>query len=218
VKTRSVFGRPLRVHDSFRATLVKSSKSGDAASPSQLKVCGTHRLKRRIGKHPSRNPFQRRSDGSVPAETDLRPLRNTGGMMLPQQTLRCVIVDDNRAFMTIAALVLERDGVAVVATTTSSAGALACLERLRPEVVLVDLELGNESGLDLAKAIHRQSWVAGPAPAVILISARDERDFADRMAASPALRFLPKTKLSAAAISKSLAGLPAGDRDTKPAA
>jgi CheY-like chemotaxis protein len=139
-------------------------------------------------------------DSSIPAEADLWPLRCTAGMMQPVQTLRCMIVDDNRTFMTIAALVLERDGVAVVATTTSSAEALECLERLRPDVMLVDIELGGESGFDLARAIHRQPWLAVPAPAVIPISAHDERDFANQVPASPASGFLPKWKLSAAAI------------------
>jgi CheY-like chemotaxis protein len=143
-------------------------------------------------------------DGSTPAAADLWPLRHTAGMMQPVQTLRCMIVDDSRAFLTIAALVLERDGVAVVATTTRSAEALECIERLRPDVMLVDIELGGESGFDLARAIHRRSWVAVPAPAVILISAYDERDFADQVAASPASGFLPKWKLSAAAIAETI--------------
>jgi CheY-like chemotaxis protein len=107
-------------------------------------------------------------DGSIPAEADLRPLRHTARMMQPVQTLRCKIVDDSRAFLTIAALVLERDGVAVVATATGSAEALECLERLRPDVMLVDIKLGGESGFDLARAIHRQPSVAVPVPAVIL--------------------------------------------------
>ena len=139
-------------------------------------------------------------DGSIPAEVGLRPLRYAAGMMQPVQTLRCMIVDDSRAFLTIAALVLERDGVAVVATATGSAEALECLERLGPDVMLVDIRLGGESGFDLVRAIHRQPWVAVPAPAVILMSAYDERDFADQVAASPASGFLPKWNLSAAAI------------------
>jgi CheY-like chemotaxis protein len=157
-------------------------------------------------------------DGSMSAEADLPPLSYPAGMMQPVQTLRCMIVDDNPAFTTIAALVLELDGVAVVATTTSGAEALECLERLRPDVILVDIELGGESGFDLAVAIHRHPWVAVPAPPVILISAHDERDFADQVAASPASGFLPKWKLSAAAIRKSLAGVAEGEHETNLAA
>jgi DNA-binding NarL/FixJ family response regulator len=134
-------------------------------------------------------------------------------MMQSIRTLRCVIVDDNPAFMTIAALVLERDGVAVVATATTSAEALECLERLRPNVTLVDIELGGESGFDLAKKIHRQPWA--PTLAVILMSAHDEHDFVNEVAASPALGFLPKMRLSGAAIRKLLDGAK-GDEETKP--
>jgi DNA-binding NarL/FixJ family response regulator len=138
-------------------------------------------------------------------------------MMQSVRTLRCVIVDDNRPFMTIAALALERDGVSVVGTATSSADAMECLERLRPDVTLVDIELGGESGFDLAKTIHRQQSAARPALAVILMSAHDEHDFVNEVAASPALGFLPKMRLSGAAIRKSLDGAQ-GDEETKPAA
>jgi DNA-binding NarL/FixJ family response regulator len=121
-------------------------------------------------------------------------------MMQSVRTLRCVIVDDNRPFMTIAALALERDGVSVVGTATSSADAMECLERLRPDVTLVDIELGGESGFDLAETIHRQQWA--PALEVILMSAHDEHDFVNEVAASPALGFLPKMRLSGAAVRK----------------
>lgn len=89
-----------------------------------------------------------------------------------------MIVDDNRAFMPVAALVLERDGVAVAATTTSSAEALECLERLRPDVMLVDIELGGESGFDLARAITSAAVGGGPGAGGDLISAHDEHDVA----------------------------------------
>lgn len=121
------------------------------------------------------------------------------------ETLRCLIVDDSRTFMAVAAAVLERDGVSVVGTTTTGEEALQVLGRLRPDVMLVDVDLGAESGFDLADAIHRQSWTAGEEPAVILISAHDARDFADMVATSPAVGFLPKPRLSAAAIRELLA-------------
>jgi DNA-binding NarL/FixJ family response regulator len=120
--------------------------------------------------------------------------------------LRCLIVDDNRGFTATAAEVLERgDDVTVVGTATNSAEALRCLEQLRPDVTLVDVDLGEESGFDLAEAIHRRRWPAGQEPAVILISSHSEQDFADMVAASPALGFLPKARLSVSAIRAMLA-------------
>ena len=67
---------------------------------------------------------------------------------------------------------------------------------LRPDVSLVDIDLGDESGFDLARRLGRPG---GRPHGVILISAYPERDFADMIADSPALGFLPKPELSAAA-------------------
>src|SRR5712671_2619638 len=75
--------------------------------------------------------------------------------------IRCLIVDDNQPFLEAARLLLEREGVAVVGVATTSAEALLLEGELRPDVVLVDIRLGNESGFDLA---HRLSST------VILIS------------------------------------------------
>jgi DNA-binding NarL/FixJ family response regulator len=74
-------------------------------------------------------------------------------------------------------------------------------------VVLVDIDLGEESGLDLARQLQ-----ASPhgAPHVILISTHDEREYADLISASPALGFLAKTDLSAAAIQRMIASAGSG--------
>lgn len=120
--------------------------------------------------------------------------------------MRCLIVDDNPAFIAAAAEVLERgDGLIVVGTATNSAEALLCLEQLRPDVTLVDVDLGDESGFELAEAIHQRLWPAGEEPAVILISSHSEQDFADMVDASPAVGFLPKARLSVGAIRAVLA-------------
>jgi DNA-binding NarL/FixJ family response regulator len=69
---------------------------------------------------------------------------------------------------------------------------------LRPDVVLVDIDLGPESGLELTRRLARS---ADPAPPpVILISTYAEEDYADLLVDSPALGFIPKAALSAAAI------------------
>ena len=60
--------------------------------------------------------------------------------------IRCLIVDDNQPFLDAARLLLEREGLAVVGTATTGAQALRLEEELRPEVVLVDIRLGEESG------------------------------------------------------------------------
>jgi CheY-like chemotaxis protein len=109
----------------------------------------------------------------------------------------CLIVDDNRDFLDAARTLLEREGLTVVGVASTSADALRKAELLRPDVVLVDVSLGGESGIDLARRL-----VADPAhdATVILISTRSEIEFADPIVLGPASGFLSKSQLSADAI------------------
>jgi DNA-binding NarL/FixJ family response regulator len=116
--------------------------------------------------------------------------------------LRCLIVDDSPRFLDAARGLLERQGITVVGVASNSADALRRAGELRPDVTLLDLDLGGESGLELARRLHGQP---GPAP-VILISTHAEQDYAELIAASPAIGFLPKTTLSGDAIRGLLAG------------
>ena len=113
-----------------------------------------------------------------------------------QMAFRVLIVDDNRQFLEAARDLLEREGLRVVGVAATSAEALQRAAELRPEVVLVDIRLGGESGFDLARRLAGQ----GEDPAVILISTYAEADFLDLIAESPARGFLPKPGLSADAI------------------
>ena len=113
-------------------------------------------------------------------------------------TLRCIIVDDSPRFLAAARGLLERQGMTIVGVASTSAEALERVQELRPDVTLVDIDLGGESGLELARRLHHQ---AGPAPArVILVSTHAEEDYAELIAASPAVGFLSKSTLSAGAI------------------
>jgi DNA-binding NarL/FixJ family response regulator len=107
------------------------------------------------------------------------------------QQIRCLIVDDNRPFLDAARLLLEREGVAVVGVATTSAEALRLEEELRPNVVLVDIRLGDESGFDLARRLSST---------VILISTCAQSEYAEEIAASPAAGFLHKAQLSGNAV------------------
>ncbi|MDA0159266.1 response regulator transcription factor [Solirubrobacter ginsenosidimutans] len=107
--------------------------------------------------------------------------------------LRCLIVDDNAAFLHAAATLLERQGVTVVGVASTAAEALRRNIELQPDVVLVDIVLGAESGFDVARDL------TGGA-AVILISTHAEADFADLIERTPAAGFVSKSELSAEAI------------------
>ncbi|GFG50078.1 hypothetical protein CQY20_04385 [Mycolicibacterium agri] len=111
--------------------------------------------------------------------------------------MRCLIVDDSAAFRNAASQMLQRAGVSVVGVAATAAEALSCYEQLHPDVVLVDIDLGPENGFDVAEALHK---AGPPEPSVILISTHSEQDFADLIAESPALGFLPKFALSGESI------------------
>ena len=117
--------------------------------------------------------------------------------------LRCLIVDDNASFLKAAAALLERQGLTVAGVASTGAEALTRAQELRPDVVLLDVVLGDESGLDIA----RRLGAADPdGPTVILISTHAEADFADLIEATPAAGFVAKAELSASAIRRFAAG------------
>jgi CheY-like chemotaxis protein len=112
--------------------------------------------------------------------------------------LRCLIVDDSQHFLDAARGLLERQGIVVVGVASTGAEALRRVEELRPDVTLVDIDLGGESGFDVARRLQDDS--GGPRARVILISTHAEQDYADLIAASPAIGFLAKSTLSGAAV------------------
>lgn len=118
-------------------------------------------------------------------------------------TLRCVIVDDSRAVLRAASELLEGQGIAVVGVATTAEQAISLVEELEPDVVLVDIDLGAESGFDLALRLEHTSDRARTR--IILISTYDEADFAKLIEASPAIGFVPKSDLSATAVRRLLA-------------
>jgi CheY-like chemotaxis protein len=116
--------------------------------------------------------------------------------------LRCLLVDDNEPFLEAASLLLEREGLTVVGLASSIAEALRQARALRPDVILVDIGLGNESGFDLARLLAQDGQGGGAE--VILISTGAEADYADLIAESPVAGFLAKPELSARGISRIL--------------
>jgi two-component system nitrate/nitrite response regulator NarL len=116
--------------------------------------------------------------------------------------LSCLIVDDSAAFLEAAERLLEREGLTVAGVASTAAEALEQARALRPDVVLVDIVLGDASGFAVARRLAADGRGK---PAVILVSTHAEADFADLIAETPAAGFLAKGELSAAAIRR-LAG------------
>ncbi len=117
-------------------------------------------------------------------------------------SLRCLIVDDNPRFSEAARSLLEEDGISVVGVAMSGGEAVRLANALMPDLALVDISLGDESGFDVARRLVEGS--NAPAPTVILVSTHEEQEFRDRIAASPAAGFLAKTDLSASNIRRLL--------------
>jgi CheY-like chemotaxis protein len=114
-------------------------------------------------------------------------------------TVRCVIVDDSRDFVRAARDLLDGEGIAVVGVASTGEQACRACRELSPDVVLIDLDLGQESGLDVAGQLRGQH-AGGQQPRMILISAYSGEDIADMIAGRPAISFLPKAHLSVAAV------------------
>jgi DNA-binding NarL/FixJ family response regulator len=117
--------------------------------------------------------------------------------------LRCLIVDDNSSFREEMRGLLVEQGLEVVGGAGSVAEALRQIVGLRPDVALIDIDLGDDSGLELARQLFEQSDQAA-VPEMILISSHDEADYADLIEVSPAIGFLAKTDLSAPRIRRML--------------
>jgi DNA-binding NarL/FixJ family response regulator len=115
--------------------------------------------------------------------------------------MRCLLVDDNDAFVEIARRVLDPNGVKVTGTASNSAEAVLRVSQLRPDIVLIDVMLGDENGFDLAR---RLAELDARDLAVIMISTGTEDDYTDLMARSTALGFLTKEELSADGIRRLL--------------
>jgi CheY-like chemotaxis protein len=117
--------------------------------------------------------------------------------------LRCVVVDDSPEFRMVAPPLLERDGIVVVGVASTAAEGFDRARALQPDVALVDINLGGESGFELARRLALATDL--PSTNVILVSAHSATDLVDLVAVSPVLGFLSKPDLSAAAVRDLLA-------------
>ena len=118
--------------------------------------------------------------------------------------VRALIVDDNQAFLAAARTILDGPEVGVVGVAANGADALRSVHELKPDLVLLDIDLGAESGFALAREIAQQ--LDGASPKMILISAHPEDEFAELIAESPALGFLTKSDLCPATVAGLLRG------------
>jgi DNA-binding NarL/FixJ family response regulator len=111
-------------------------------------------------------------------------------------SVRVLIVDDHPSFRATARLLLESEGFDVVGESSDGAMGLRDALALAPDVVLLDVQLPDIDGFEVAARLTGN----GEGPVVVLTSSRDESDFGPLVAASGARGFVPKAELSGAAL------------------
>ena len=107
-----------------------------------------------------------------------------------------LIVDDHPGFRSLARKLLEAGGFQVVGEAADGLGAVAIARELRPDVVLLDIQLPDIDGFEVLARLRDHA--AGPA--VVLTSTRDRADYGERVDHSGASGFIPKAELSGAAV------------------
>ena len=109
---------------------------------------------------------------------------------------RTLIVDDSERFLASAKRLLTLGGIRIVGTAKTRSEAVRLAKALRPDVVLVDIDLGGESGLEVARDLAALE----PDPLVVLISTHTEAEVGELVATAPAAGFIPKSRLDADAV------------------
>jgi DNA-binding NarL/FixJ family response regulator len=107
-----------------------------------------------------------------------------------------LIVDDHPSFRATARALLEAEGFEVVGEAAGGEEGLARARELRPDVVLLDVQLPDLDGF----AVSSELCANGASPAIVLVSSRDAADYGELIPACGARGFVPKAELSGAAI------------------
>jgi DNA-binding NarL/FixJ family response regulator len=109
-----------------------------------------------------------------------------------------LIVDDHPSFRSTARALLEAEGFEVVGEAEDGASGLAAAAELRPDLILLDVQLPDLNGFEVASRVRQSA--NGTAPVIVLTSSRDEADFGSLVEESGAAGFVAKAELSASAI------------------
>ena len=107
-----------------------------------------------------------------------------------------VIVDDHPEFRESASALLEAEGFAVIGEAADGHEAIAAVERLRPQVVLLDIQLPDLDGFAVAERLASRP----DPPMVVLISSREAAAYGPRLDTAAAQGFIPKRELSGSAL------------------
>ena len=107
-----------------------------------------------------------------------------------------LIVDDHESFRASARRLLEAEGFAVVGEAADGQAGIDAAERLRPDLVLLDVTLPDLDGFEVASRLA----AAGSRAMIVLTSSRAESEYGALVARAPARAFIPKSELSGPAL------------------
>jgi DNA-binding NarL/FixJ family response regulator len=110
-------------------------------------------------------------------------------------------VDDHGPFRAFVRTLLDPDGFQVTGEARDGLSAVTAVSELRPDVVLLDVQLPDIDGFEVAR---RLAMLPSP-PSVILTSTRDASDYGTKLSQVPVCGFVPKEDLSAEALALVLA-------------
>jgi len=113
-----------------------------------------------------------------------------------------LIVDDHPGFRLLARKLLEAGGFEVIGEAANGHAAVATARELRPDVVLLDIQLPDIDGFEVTARLAD----GGAGPVVVLTSIRERADYGERVERSGARGFIPKAELSGAALHAFLGG------------
>ena len=114
--------------------------------------------------------------------------------------VRAVIVDDHAGFRNMARRMLEESGFEVVGEASDGSAALSVVSEVRPQLVLLDIQLPDLDGLAVARRLAEMDLGV----AVVLTSSRGAADYGARLASAEAQAFIPKAELSGPALTAAL--------------
>ena len=123
------------------------------------------------------------------------------GATIAAMSLTVLIVDDHPSCRATARALLEAEGFDVVGEAEDGAGAIEAVRRLRPEIVLLDVNLPDIDGFEVAARLASN----GSSLAIVLTSSRDKSEFGGLVERSCARGFVPKGELSGVALTAQVA-------------